>query len=103
MRFRQVESASSIRTSGICALAGCALIAGAASLGAAEPDWTLLNRTNPLQFVATGKVVTVRSAADWEKRRASIKQAMQEVMGPFPGKENRCQLDVRVEEEVDAG
>src|ERR1022692_3166355 len=48
-----------------------------------------------------GKVQPVKSVADWEKRRASILAAMQKIMGPLPGKDKRCPLDVKVEEEVD--
>ena len=66
-------------------------------------DWRQLSRTNLLQFVSRGKVATVRSIEDWQKRRESIKAAMQEVMGPLPGKEKRCPLDLRVEEESDLG
>ena len=50
-----------------------------------------------------GRVVAVRSVADWEKRRAAVLEAMQKVMGPLPGKEKRCALDVKVEEEMDKG
>ena len=45
----------------------------------------------------------VRSIADWQQRRASILSAMQEVMGPLPGNEKRCPLEIRIEEEVDCG
>ena len=50
-----------------------------------------------------GEVEPVKSRADWQKRRAEILLAMQEVMGPLPGKAKRCPLDVKVEEEVDCG
>lgn len=63
-----------------------------------------LSRTNLLQFVtAEGVVREVRSTNDWNLRRQSVLTAMQRVMGPFPGAEKRCALDVRVEEEVDCG
>ena len=71
--------------------------------GASTNDWRQLSRTNLLQFVSKGKVATVRSIEDWQKRRESIKAAMQEVMGPLPGKEKRCPLDLRAEEESDLG
>ncbi|HZW33263.1 MAG TPA: acetylxylan esterase [Isosphaeraceae bacterium] len=45
----------------------------------------------------------VRTIADWLKRRAEILSGMQAVMGPMPGPEKRCPLDMRVEEEVDCG
>ena len=63
-----------------------------------------LSRTNLLQFQnASGKVEAVKTVADWQKRREAIKAAMQEVMGPLPGSEKRCPLDVAVESETDAG
>ncbi len=45
----------------------------------------------------------VKSVRDWEKRRAEIVRGMESVMGPLPGREKRCALDVKVEEEVDCG
>lgn len=63
-----------------------------------------LSHTNLLQFIAAdGAVKTVRSTNDWNLRRQSILHAMQEVMGPLPGNEKRCALDIKVEEEVDCG
>src|SRR5437879_1717650 len=63
-----------------------------------------LERTNLLIYKnARGEILPVKSVRDWQKRRATILQAMQEVMGPLPGKEKRCPLDVRVEEETDCG
>lgn len=46
---------------------------------------------------------SVKNLADWPKRRAAILAAAQEVMGPLPGAEKRCALDVQVSEEVDCG
>jgi hypothetical protein len=63
-----------------------------------------LPRTNLLLFHdQDGDVKPVRSVADWLKRRTEILRGMQEVMGPLPGKEKRCALEVRVEEDVDCG
>ncbi len=63
-----------------------------------------LSHTNLLQFIAAdGAIETVRSTNDWNVRRQSILRAMQEVMGPLPGNEKRCPLDVKLEEEVDCG
>jgi len=63
-----------------------------------------LDRNNLLLFRdASGAVQPVKSVADWQKRRAEILRGMQEVMGPLPGTEKRCPLDVRVDEEVDCG
>ncbi|MGE3778495.1 MAG: alpha/beta hydrolase family protein, partial [Pirellulaceae bacterium] len=45
----------------------------------------------------------VRTVADWQHRRAEILAGAQSVMGPLPGPEKRCPLDMRVEEEVDCG
>src|SRR6266850_8015793 len=70
---------------------------------ASGPDWAFLNRTNLLEVVSNGRVKPVRSIEDWRTRRDSIKAAMQEVMGPLPGNEKRCALDVRIEEETDLG
>jgi len=63
-----------------------------------------LDRTNLLIFHNTkGEIVPVKSKADWLKRRAEILAGMQQVMGPLPGKEKRCPLDVKIDEEVDCG
>jgi len=63
-----------------------------------------LERTNLLMFQAEGGVVLpVKSIADWQKRRASILEAMQQVMGPLPGREKRVPLEIQIEEEVDCG
>ena len=63
-----------------------------------------LSHTNLLAFVdSSGAIRPVRSTNDWAVRRASIQHAMQQVMGPLPGREKRVALDVKVEEEVDCG
>ncbi len=75
----------------------------AAPIFAAERP-SRLDRTNLLIYRnQQGDVVPVKSRSDWQKRRASVLQGMQEVMGPLPGKEKRCPLDVKIEEEVDCG
>lgn len=60
-----------------------------------------------LQLLASTAVAaraqTLRQPADWPKRRAQILAAAQEIMGPLPGTEKRCALDVQVGEEVDCG
>ena len=48
-----------------------------------------------------GTVLRVESLADWEVKRERALAAMQEVMGPLPGEEKRCALEVEVEEVVD--
>ncbi|MBI3850830.1 MAG: alpha/beta hydrolase [Verrucomicrobia bacterium] len=68
------------------------------------PTYPRLERTNLLIYRnSKGEVLPVKSKADWQKRRATIVAAMQEVMGPLPDKEKRCPLDVKIEEEVDCG
>ena len=63
-----------------------------------------LHRANLLlHHTAEGKVAPVKTLADWQQRRAEILAGMQHVMGPLPGAEKRCPLDVRVDEEVDCG
>ena len=52
---------------------------------------------------ASGAAKPVRTVSEWLQRRSEILRGMQEVMGPLPGKEKRCPLDVKVEEEVEAG
>src|SRR5205823_1150398 len=75
-----------------------------AALGASLSSIDRLDRTNLLTFrVVSGAILPVKSVADWQKRRAAILQAMQKVMGPLPGKEKRCPLEMRIDEEVDCG
>ncbi len=66
-----------------------------------------MNRRTFLQLVAStaaaAELQPVKNAADWPKRRAAILAAAQEIMGPLPGAEKRCALDVQVSEEVDCG
>jgi dienelactone hydrolase len=44
-----------------------------------------------------------RTLEDWLKRRREIVKGMHTVMGSLPGPEKRCDLDWRVEDEVDCG
>ena len=63
-----------------------------------------LTRTNLLQWQdQSGALHPVKNLDDWSKRRAAILAAMQEVMGPLPGPEKRCALDVEIESEEDCG
>jgi len=63
-----------------------------------------LSRTNLLQLATPdGGLRSVRTTNDWNLRRQSILRSMQQVMGPMPGTEKRCALDVKVEDEVDCG
>jgi pimeloyl-ACP methyl ester carboxylesterase len=69
-----------------------------------QPKPNRLDHTNLLLFQdASGNVHPVKSPADWQKRRDAVLQAMQEVMGPLPGKDRRCPLDMKVDDEVDCG
>jgi acetyl esterase/lipase len=52
---------------------------------------------------ADGKPAPVKTVADWNKRRAEIVRGMETVMGKLPGDAKRCPLDIKIEEEVDAG
>ncbi|MEQ1861655.1 MAG: dienelactone hydrolase family protein [Chthoniobacteraceae bacterium] len=67
-----------------------------------------MKRRTFLQLIASTAAAAaqwqpVKNAADWPKRRAAILAAAQEIMGPLPGAEKRCALDVQVSEEVDCG
>ncbi len=57
------------------------------------------DKSNLLLVREAGKDVPVRTATDWEKRRAHILANMELVMGPMP-KLKKPALDVRVTEEV---
>lgn len=50
-----------------------------------------------------GQTQPVKSLADWSHRRDEIFRGMEVIMGKLPGDEKRVPLDMRVEEEVDAG
>jgi hypothetical protein len=79
------------------------LVIIASSLCAGEAS-RRLDRNNLLIYPASdGSTRPVKAIADWQKRRAAVLAAMQEVMGPLPGKAKRCPLDVKVEEEADCG
>jgi dienelactone hydrolase len=63
-----------------------------------------LDRRNLLLYRDTrGSIQPVRTVPQWLRRRAEIVRGMQDVMGPLPGPEKRCPLDVRIVEETDAG
>jgi dienelactone hydrolase len=76
-----------------------------ASQARVENPWSRpLARTNLLIYRnARGATATVRTPADWQRRRVGILRAMQEVMGRLPGKEKRCPLGVNILSEVDCG
>lgn len=51
----------------------------------------------------SGTWLPVKTPAEWTRRRKAILTAMQTIMGPLPGAEKRCPLDVQVREETDMG
>ena len=68
------------------------------------PAFARLPRTNLLVFHdRSGAVEPVKSRRDWQKRRAEILRGMEAIMGPLPGRDRRCPLDVQVENETDSG
>src|SRR5439155_11469524 len=89
---------------GLHRMVGLALISTAIAYAQPEISPGRLPRTNLLVFhTSKGEAQPVRSRTDWQKRRAEILRGMQQIMGPLPGKEKRCPLNVRMEEEVDGG
>lgn len=63
-----------------------------------------LPRDNLLVYRGTdGKAAEVKTAADWEKRRAEVVRGMESVMGQFPAADRRGPLDMKVESETDTG
>ena len=63
-----------------------------------------LSRTNLLEYRATdGAMKTATTPAEWQTRRADALKAFQQIAGPLPGKEKRCALDVKIDEEADCG
>lgn len=63
-----------------------------------------LDRDNLLEFrKSDGTSGEVKTATDWQKRRAEMVSGMQRVMGRFPGDDRRVELDVKIEEETDMG
>ncbi|MCI0740061.1 MAG: acetylxylan esterase [Gemmataceae bacterium] len=79
-----------------------ALVCGVSTLSlAGEPQPRLPRDKLLLYRGADGKPATVKSVADWAKRRAEVVRGMESVMGKLPGDDKRCPLDMKVEEEVD--
>jgi dienelactone hydrolase len=69
-----------------------------------SPESPDLRRDNLMMYRdGSGAIRPVTSTRDWERRRADILGAMQRVMGPLPDSEKRCPLEVKIEEEADAG
>ena len=93
--------------SSYCLACFCALFVFSFSIcGAREIDSSdqRLPQANLLVYYnQKGEIARVKSKADWLKRRASIIEGMQMIMGPLPGRQKRCPLDVTTVEEVDCG
>jgi dienelactone hydrolase len=82
------------------------VVAGAAmaEVPNAASSTTRLPRDNLLVYRGEdGNPSAVMSTRDWQRRRSEILAGMQRVMGPLPGSDKRCPLDMKVEEEVDCG
>lgn len=63
-----------------------------------------LSRTNLLEYRASdGSTKIATTPAEWKSRRADALKAFQQIAGPLPGKEKRCDLDVKIDEETDCG
>jgi dienelactone hydrolase len=75
------------------------------ALAADAPAPARLPRDNLLVYRGEdGKTRDVKSVEDWAKRRAEVVRGMESVMGKLPGKEKRCALEPKLEEdEVDCG
>lgn len=89
-----------IKTLALCAF----LLSLCLPVPAKTTDEAPLSHTNLLVFHnRQGHVEPLTSKADWLQRRAEILSHMQQVMGPLPGNEKRCALDVKLVEEKDGG
>ncbi len=83
-------------------LAPAAIILSCSFAAAQGPS--RLDRYNLLQYRdSKGTVRQVTTPEEWQNRRAEILRGMQEVMGRLPGDERRVPLEMKVEEETDAG
>ncbi len=80
------------------------IVVSAVGLLAAAAAPARLPRENLLVYRgAAGNVEPVKTASDWEKRRAEIVAGFESVAGKLPGDEKRCPLDLKVLEETDRG
>jgi dienelactone hydrolase len=100
IRHTRINQTPALATLLLTLLVPCRTLAAADLL----PAPSRLPRTNLLVFHdRTGAVVPVKSKSDWQQRRAEILRGMIEVMGPLPGREKRCPLDLQIEQETDCG
>ena len=85
-------------------VASLALANAVAETPSAIPPIRGLSRTNLLEYRASdGTLKTASNPAEWQTRRADALKAFQQIAGPLPGKEKRCDLDVKTDEETDCG
>jgi len=71
---------------------------------AEEPPQRLdRNQLLECQDAKNGGRKKVQSPQDWQSRRAEIIAGMESITGAFPSENGRCDLELRVTEEVDAG
>lgn len=60
-----------------------------------------LSRTNLLEYRAKdGTIKTAQTAAEWEPRRKEAQTGFLQIIGPLPGPELRCPLDVQTLDET---
>lgn len=82
---------------------GCAAVLSVLAIGHSSFGQRL-PRNELLKFhKADGSVAEAKTPAEWALRRQEILDGMTKVMGPLPGAEKRCALDIKIEEETDCG
>ncbi|MCE9532367.1 MAG: hypothetical protein K8T89_14790, partial [Planctomycetes bacterium] len=80
-------------------LLGCLAFIAKSEAEPAKPPF-YADKTNLLQVLdADSKPMSIKTAADWSKRREHILANMQQVMGPLPPDSNKVPLDLKVEGE----
>ena len=56
-----------------------------------------------IYHTASGETATAKTTVDWKLRKLEIIQGMKSVMGEMPDASRRCELDMTILEETDAG
>lgn len=85
-------------------VAAAGVMARSLTAKAGQADVKRLDRLDLLQYRdENGRVGPATTAAHWARRRAEILGAMQQVMGPLPGRERRVPIDLQVSGEADCG
>lgn len=97
------HSFTAVATAAMAFLSAVPVVSAEDDAGKALPVRVLPQQNLMLYHNDSGDVVPVKSKKDWEQRRQEVLANMQAVMGPLPGDEKRCPLDLQVIEEVDAG